>query len=77
MFCLQCLVHMQTRKRMRQKYGLEEEPCNDFHVTAWFVPFAASLPVHFATVRCRCIAYARSTCLGMSVPLNRCLPHGT
>ena len=35
MFCLQCLVHMQTRKRMRQKYGLEEEPCNDFHVTAW------------------------------------------
>ena len=56
MFCLQCLVHMQTRKRMRQKYGLEEEPCNDFHVTAWCVTVVALRPVHLAATGGRCIA---------------------
>ena len=60
MFCLQCLVHMQTRKRMRQKYGLEEEPCNDFHVTAWCVHVVAAFwpvqPCHCATsLHCHCV----------------------
>ena len=34
-FCLQWIVHTQSRERLRNKYGLEVAPCSDCCVTFW------------------------------------------
>ena len=32
-YCLQCIVHAPSRRRMREKYGLEEAPFDDCMTT--------------------------------------------
>ncbi len=34
------VVHMQTRKRMRAKYNLEESPCGDCCTTTFWCAFS-------------------------------------
>ena len=49
-FCLQWVVHTQSRERLRNKYGLEAAPCSDCCVTFWCVRLHAWLPT-FAVLR--------------------------
>ena len=39
-YCLQPVVHAPSRRRMREKYGLEEAPCGDCLVTFLCAGFA-------------------------------------
>ena len=39
-FHLCCLPHMNKREKLRQKYGLQEEPCGDCLVTTFCSPCA-------------------------------------
>ena len=43
-FCLQWIVHSQSRERMRNKYGLEATPCSDCCVTFWCARLARVAP---------------------------------
>ena len=59
-FCLQWIVHTQSRERLRNKYGLEAAPCSDCCVTFWCARWLRHL--YFGVLADR-IAYHESICI--------------
>jgi len=45
-FCLQWVVHTQSRERLRGKYGLAAAPCSDCCVTFWCARWLCHVPLH-------------------------------